>query len=505
MNLNHGKFFLLLIIIVPMLSWAGEVSSKLAQTVIYKGDVATLTLTAEGNDIKFPNITKIGSYEILGTSSRQSTTIINGNYSKSISKIYTFRPIESLVVPTYTIKVDGQEVLTAPLTLKVVKPSPASKNSPTQLEMKVNKKSAYVGEPITLELTFKSLPNINYDKIELSEPDLTKFWVKKLPNLKQGVEGDYATQTYTYVLFPQQEGNYSIEAPFAQLGTIVENGRGFFSTRQISWKKLYANSLEIEVKPLPYGLDIYGDFSISMKVDKHEVKANKPVNLTIDIKGQGNLEDIKKIELDIPNTVIYSDDTKVYNSGVTKGVFTQKIAIIADQNFTIPSVSFTFFDKKTQQKKSVKTEPITISVIGGGNQSFVASKIEEKTLPNIVKNSVKEKSMDSSELEEYSSKNSILWYMLGLISGILLTVMVWLGQKNLNKKSIKREVSILKQIKKSKDDKTLFELILPYRDDDLFIKETLHKLEKNIYASGNEKIDKSELIEVFEDLMNLEE
>jgi len=500
MNLTLGKIFLLLMI-VPILSWGGEVSSQLNQTVIYKGDVATLTLTAEGNDIKFPSITEIGTFQVLGTSSRESTTIINGKYTKSIAQTYTFKPTESLVVPTYTIEVDGQEVLTAPLTLRVVKPSQAPKDASVQLEMKVDKKSAYVGEPIKMELTFKSLPNIRYDKIELSEPDLTKFWAKKLPNLKRGSEGDYTTQTYTYILFPQQEGNYSIEAPFAQLGTITQMGRGFFSSQQISWKKLYANGLDIEVKPLPNGLDIYGDFTISMEVDKQEVKANKPVNLTIDIKGQGNLEDIEKIELDIPGTVIYSDDSKVYNSGVTKGVFSQKIAIIADQNFTIPSVTFSFFDKNTQEKKSVKTEPIDIVVIGSAMQPFVASKIEQKISSTIEEKSDNKKDVPSNEIKDCTSKNGIFGYLLGLLSGILLTTIICFMRKKLRQNRVKKEISIIKEIRKAKDDKTLFGLLLPYRDDDIFIKDSLRKLEKNIYSSGSEKVDKEELIELFEELL----
>jgi hypothetical protein len=501
MNLNLGKIFLLLII--PIVSWAGEVSAKLAQTVIYKGDMASLTLTAQGNGVEFPNITDIGTYEVLGTSSRQSTTIVNGAYSKSISQTYTFAPEQSLVIPSYKVIVDGQEVLTTPLTLKVVKPSPASKDASVQLEMKVDKHRAYVGEPIKMELIFKSLPNIQYDKIELSEPNLAKFWVKKLPNLKQGSEGAYTTQTYTYVLFPQQEGNYTIEAPFAQLGTIVEQGRGFFSTRQISWNKLYANALNIEVKPLPNGLEVYGDFSISTQVDKKEVKANKPVNLTIDIKGQGNLEDIKKIDLDIPGTVIYSDDAKVYNSGITKGVFSQKVAIIADRNFTIPSVSFAFFDKETQQEKVIKTEPIDIIVKGTPSQSYVASKIEEKVLPSPVSNVDKnEQSSVVNETACSSSQTNVLWYLLGLFSGILLSVGSWFIRQKVTQNRIPKEISMVKKIKKAKDDKSLFELLLPYRDDDPFIKESLLKLEKNIYGSGSETIDKKELLEVFEDLLS---
>ena len=58
---------------------------------------------------------------------------------------------------------------------------------------------------------------------------------------------------------------------------------------------------------------------------------------------------------------------------------------------------------------------------------------------------------------------------------------------------------MMKKIKKAKTDKALFELLLPYRDDDIVIKDALLKLEKNIYASGSETIDKDEIVEFFEE------
>ncbi len=107
----------------------------------------------------------------------------------------------------------------------------------------------------------------------------------------------------------------------------------------INWKKIYSNSLTINVRPLPNGLELYGDFKISASVDKKRVHTNKPVNLTIRVEGEGNIDDIKKFELNLDNAVIYSDEPKIKSkliNGKYYGEFTQKIAIIADNNFTIP-------------------------------------------------------------------------------------------------------------------------------------------------------------------------
>jgi hypothetical protein len=505
MNLNLGKTILLLMLL-PIMTWA-SVTAKLSKQIIYSGDQVRLIIEAEGEDVEFPDLIDISGYPVLATSNRSSMISINGDMKKTVSKSYIFQPDKDVVIPVYTVKVDGVEEMTAPLRLRVAKASGAvSKNNSVALEMSVDKKEAYVGEPITLNLTFKSLPNARYDKIELSEPDFKKFWVKKVPTLQQGVEGDYITQTYKYVLFPQEEGNFTLSSPYVRLGTRVV-GNGVFSDpffgnmgMSIHWKKLFANEVKLHIKPLPNNLEVYGDFRISAKVDKEEVKANKPVNLTIDVLGQGNIEDIKKFELDIPNAVVYSDELKVSNSGITKGVVTQKVAIVADRDFTIPSVSFSYFDAKTKKPKTIKTEPIKIKVIGGSTQSTGPSKIEQKEVPKVMEPVVEQVESNTTVLTKSQAIDKTLWFVLGLLSGIVLTLLSWFAFQKVKGRE-RKEFPMVKKIKKAKTDKALFELLLPYRDEDEVIKEALDKLEKNIYASGTQKIDKDEIIEYFEEVI----
>jgi len=481
------------------MAWA-DVSAKLSKSIIYNGDQVRLILEADGADIEFPELTDIAGYPILGTSNRSSVTYNNGNMTKSLTRSYIFQPTKDVIIPVYKVMIDGVEEMTAPLTLRVTKASGAiSIKDSVRLEMTVDKKEAYVGEPITLELTFKSLPNASYHKVELSEPELKKFWAKKVQGLKQGRDGEFTTQTYTYVLFPQEEGTFTLQPPFVRLGTRVRGGvfsDPFFGNMggRMSWKKLFANELTLNIKPLPNNLEVYGDFRITAGVDKQEVKANKPINLTIDIMGQGNIEDIQKFELDIPNAVVYSDELKVSNSGITKGVVTQKLAIVADRDFTIPSMSFSFFDAKTKKSKTIKTEPIKIKVIGSTIEAITSNSIEQKVVAKAVQPAVSEEKMVIVESEPI---DKVLWYIFGLLSGMLLTASAWFIRKKLKGRE-KKEIPFIKKIKKAKTDKELFELLLPYRDDDVVIKEALVKLEKNIYALGVEKIDRNDILEFFE-------
>ena len=256
MNLNLGKTILWLLLL-PLMAWA-DVSAKLSKSIIYNGDQVRLIIEAEGADIEFPELVDIAGFPILGTSNRSSISYNNGSMTKSLSRSYIFQPTKDVVIPVYKVIIDGVEEMTAPLTLRVTKASGAiSIKDSVRLEMSVDKKEAYVGEPITLDLTFKSLPNASYDKVELSEPELKKFWSKKVQGLKQGIDGEFTTQTYTYVLFPQEEGTFKLKPPFVRLGTRVGGGRGVFSDPffgnigvRMNWKKLFANELTLNIKPL---------------------------------------------------------------------------------------------------------------------------------------------------------------------------------------------------------------------------------------------------------------
>ncbi|MCK4442054.1 MAG: BatD family protein, partial [Sulfurovaceae bacterium] len=349
--------------------------------------------------------------------------------------------------------VDGKSYNTKELKVRVQKPNASQNGDPFVVDMKVNKSEAFIGEPIDLSVSFKRKLNARIDKLQLSDPKLEDFWVKKVDKQTQSTEGDYIVETVHYQIFPQKSGKFKIPSIEAVIG-VVQRSRGggvfddpFFSAfnQQLNWKKIYSNSLNIKVKPLPNGLELYGKYQIQAKVDKQKVHANKPVNLTITVQGEGNIDDVKKFNPTIDNTIVYADEPKIKSSlvgGVYKGEFTQKIAIIADQNFTIPSIELKYFDKDTKEVKTVSTKPIDIEVIGGGKGVTKPSSVEISPTQTI-QSPTTPQTIIKKEVVKEDGYIKYIFLALGFILGVLSIYSFNRFQNRVNKK----ESDIVKMIR----------------------------------------------------------
>jgi hypothetical protein len=498
--------------------YASIVKAVITPKALYKGDSAALVITATGEDVKFPQIDSIGGYEVTSTSVSNSTTIVNSDVSHQVSKSYFFTPLKSLNIPPYKVIVDGKEYKTEKLSVKVLKPTASKKGDDFILKIETDKKEAFVGEAINLTVTFKQKIGAKATNIELTEPKLQNFWIKKSKDIEKDEQNGYIVQKLRYLLFPQKSGEYEIKPLRANIGKLVERARrgGIFDdpffndpffddpffnrlSRDIKWQKIYSNSIKLHIKPLPNNQELFGNFKIEASVDKKRVKANKPVNLTVKVYGEGNIDDVKKFDLDIDDAIVYADDPTISSSlknGKYMGEFTQKIAIVADKNFTIPSLKLSFIDKDTKKQKTIKTAPIDIEVIGG-ESSHVVSKVETSTPKSAIKEttSVKDNDTNSTKTEQ---PNKPFEKYLYLLAGLLIGVGGMLLTSKLKTRE-KKEKTILQKIKRAKSDRELFDLLLPLAKEDDLISETLKKLEKNIYANEKNSIDKEALIEFFED------
>lgn len=494
---------IILILFITTIFTFANVTASLSSPVIYKGNIVNFIITADGSDIKFPIIKEIEGNPIIGTSSSESISMINSNVTRSISKTYSFRASKPLIIPSFIVVTDGKEYKTKELKVDVIKPTANKNGSDFIVELTVDKNESYVGEAINLTISFKSKLNTSADQIQLGEPKLENFWVKKKEKVTHSTKGNYVIQSLTYKLFPQKAGEYTIPSTETLVGKIERRQRrgGFFDdpffnsmTQQLNWQKVYSNSLKVKIKPLPNNLELYGNYKIQASVDKRKVQANKPVNLTISVKGEGNIDDVKKFNLSIDNVIIYADEPKISSKevhGIYQGEFKEKIALIADQNFTIPSLNLEYFDKSTKKVKIVKTEPINIEVIGGEKNVIKASTIEVS--PSQMLQSPK-KTETKVIIEKEDAYLKYLFLAIGFILGVILTVII----KSFKSKKTKQESNIVKAIKKTKDDRTLFNILLPHTKDSKIIANALNKLEENLYRNGKNKIDKEELMEFFE-------
>ena len=490
-------------LLIFLLTLSANVSLKTDKLALYPGDTLNITITASGKDIKFPDIDNIAGFDIVGIANGSSTTIINGNITNSQTKTYTITPNHSFTIPKLKVIVDGKAEFTKEKKITLLNPSQtptSTKGGDYELLLKADKTHLKVGESTTVKVIFKRKVTAPASKLYLDDFKNSNFWIKKVGSENEYVDGEWDVVEQTYLLFAQKSGEFTINPLKANVGILVQEKmpnsfndpffNSFFKTMR--YKKVFSNALKIKVDPLPNGLEVYGDFKIFATVDKKEADANKPVNLTIKILGEGNSEDIKKFSISIPDAVVYSDEPKVKSylkEGNYYGEFSQKVAIIADKDYTIPAITFTYFNKYQKKPVTIKTNPIHIKVKASSKSTLKDTpKIEtsSKSTP-IVK-------QETKVVYKENSFKSFVFYILGVLSGAVLSLLFF---KQKGKKLQKKEKPLEKKILKAKSDKELYDLLLPFASHDNF-KPILEKLEENLYKNSKHKIDKNEILDILE-------
>jgi len=514
MRQHRGKWLLLLLL--PIWLFAAQVEISVNKQEVVVGDRVTFTITADGYDVTFPWVDEIDGFPIIEQVEHTNMTIVNGDFHKSLSKSYTFEPTHDVTIPPFTVEVDGQTLKTKPLKIKVVqssKPS-ASQGSGVKLLLKVNKHDVMVGEPIRLDLIIKYRADAGFVKYDPQPIEFPNFWVKPFGKVEDGVDGAYRTKTHHYLLFPQKGGNFKIgpvtvkfakrtqspQTPFANDPFFND----FFTT--VEWRRYASNGIDIHVNPLPAGLELFGDFKLSVSVDKEEVEANQPVRLTIRIEGKGNIDDIQKFQPNIPNAVVYADEPVIKSrliNGDYGGLFTQTITIIADQDYTIPPLHLRYVDARTKQVVEKESQPIPIHV--KGSQPVTATQEHPITSKEVVEGpssdgTIKEHPSPLSPSSDSLSSSSDAWgwiLLLGIVIGSVATwsILHYRPQfPNISHLSHPRA----RAVRRAKDDKRLFELLLPYTKADPTIASAVQQLEENLFQGKQHRVDRKLLAEIVE-------
>jgi len=495
----------LILLLLPVILLA-NVTASVDKRAIYPGDSVTFTISATGSDIEFPKIDTIDGFSVTDSGVSTNIVIINGNMKKTKKHLYSFAPDKNVTIPSFLVKVDNKEYKTAPIAIKMLDPKSAKSTKEASLELIADKNSSYVGEPIDLELVLKIKADANIAKAQIEQPKFENFWVKQYGNMQKYQEGDYIIQKYHFIAFPQQSGTIEIKPIVAHIAKVKKDAYDpFFGSgmsislfgENLDWSQIRSNPIKIDVKPLPDNLELYGDFAISATVDKTKVSASKAVNLTIKVEGVGNIDDVKKFDIDIPNGVVYSDEPKIVSGFRGKeygGRFTQKVAIVADSNYTIPSIELKYFDKNSKKVVVKRTKPINITVIGGNSNSANATQKPKIEVANDNNYTQKPKVIVKKEASYIKYITLLVGFILGVLSVIIL--------QKIKQPKDKKELPIVKKIKKAKSDKELYKILLPYAKSTPKIDTELKKLEENIYNNKHNKINKEELIEVFEDSLD---
>lgn len=497
-NLGRGKWggvVGLLLCSVGMLFGAGVKATVNTQEVV-EGNVVELQLEATGSRVAFPHISEVEGYRVLssGTSTHHAISMMNGSTKmerKTIKRI-TFLPTKDVTIPSYHVKIDGTSYTTDPISIKMVasKAPTLSNNPPFSLQMRVEKKKVLVGESFMVTVYFSLRKDVTISQQpHYTAPTFSGFSVVKGEEKEAYIKGEYQVQEISYILTAQEEGTHTIGEAHVKVGFPDNRRQGVFSFGfglDTVWKQTVSNSETIEVVASGTPSDLVGLFEAQSSVDKTQTKANKPVNMTVTIEGEGGLESFEMPEYEIDGVTVYSDEAKVETksvNGVLQSQYSKRFVFISDKDFEIPSRRFKALDPKRNSVYEIEITGHSIEVEalqGSQEQQGVVSTVAPKreSLPKA-----------STTMEQVSQKHievieRVAWWMLGVAFLVGMLVMYLL-----------RYIPLLQRAQSYSEAQAL-KILYGHIGKAIEVEEMVRKLYARKHGDKRVKIDKKVLREM---------
>lgn len=422
----HIFVFTLMLAAVALASQAQIVVS--VPSHVEAGENFRLSYTINTQDVdEFRAGSIPGGLELIAgpyTSQQSSYRMVNGHTSSSSSITFTYTLYAakdgSFTIPPAHARINGRMV--ASRAAKVVvngrarnsggapkmhgedesrEPSMASADSKITandlfIKVTANKRRVHEQEPILL--TYKVYSLVDLTQLEGKMPDLTGFHSQEVPLPQQKsfhlerVNGKtYRAVTWSqYVMYPQMTGNLQIPS-ITFKGIVVQQNRSVdpfeaFLNGGSGYVEVHRNivapGLTVQVDPLPTKPTGFsggvGKFNISAQLTKKEVKAGDPVTLRVVVGGNGNLKLIKQPEVNFPKDfdkydAKVTDKTKLTSTGVGGNMIYDFLFVPRNQGtYTIPAVSFTYYDTDLNTYKTIRTQSFKLIVDKGDGNSTPA-------------------------------------------------------------------------------------------------------------------------------------
>ncbi|OSY88799.1 BatD protein [Tenacibaculum holothuriorum] len=342
----------------------------------------------------FKNFNVVG-----GPSQAVSQSYVNGkfSYSKSYSFILQPKKRGELTIAPASIEIDGKTLNSNPVKVIVLKAVdiPKNPNDPNyiaqqniHLVAEASKSSPYVGEGIYVEYRLYFSENVGiYDSSITEAPQYNGFWNQEIKqNRLQAKIGTYNGERYRYavlhksLLIPTKSGKLTIDPMKMDILVDVPTGRAdFFGnaiTRRVrkqfsSAKKIIrAQELPLANKPESFNGAV-GEFDFNVDLSKNTLKANESSQIKVAVSGKGNLKLFELPKIETPKELeVYQPERKekvtISASGL-RGSVTDSYTVVPEfkGKYKIPKVSFSYFNPKTKEYKTITTEDLYVDVLQG--------------------------------------------------------------------------------------------------------------------------------------------
>ena len=369
--------------------FSASFTASLDRNSVVLGEQVTLTLKFEdGQPQAISNLPQVDGLRIASSVERSANTVITGGKQTTVySYSLALEPLRvgEFVIPPFQAKVNGQDLSSQPLTLKVVAsdpsaPPPGYADKMAFLWIALPKTNLYINEPVVAEFRIYLRSDVHrYGNLQLS-PDGNGLTFSKFAEGQQ-YQRRVGAATFTVVpltmaITPVKTGTVSLN-PIN--GRIVLNTRdpmdigSFFGPPTTPQQaSLTTPKIDLQVSPLPADhvppgfSGSVGSYTMTVSAGPTNVVAGDPITLRVQISGRGALDSLTLPEPEWANFRTLPPNAKV-NATDQLGIEGSKTfeEIVTPQNSDIkalPAISFSFFDPE-QKKYRTLTHPATPLVV----------------------------------------------------------------------------------------------------------------------------------------------
>lgn len=372
-------------------AFAADVRMSVEPELISLLDRAILKIEyidAKGDAIDIPEVDGL-NIEYRGPQTQYK--FVNGQSSSSVTHTYLVTPIKTgdyTLGPVTAEYKGGRKVLTSKL--RVIKPQDdpeAQQISQIMFsEISTDRDTPYVHEPFNLELKVYirdgaqidgqfgirgGMPEsgldgeLKWEVVDRKREDrngtiFTLYTLRTTAKALTAGTFTFRPEVQLNVVIPrQQRRSWGFDDPFFG---------DFFGRQETRPIALDCNRLDVEVLPVPmegrpasYTGGV-GELDFDVSVGPKAVKAGEPVTIKMRIRGQGNLEKI------IPPGITDHHDIKLYDARTVPTQtpnevrFDQVIIPKSDSVKDIPAISFSYFNTKTADFRTITRGPFPITV-----------------------------------------------------------------------------------------------------------------------------------------------
>ena len=425
------------------------------------------SMNRDGDNFSPPNFN--GFDVVFGPGQSIKNTFING--VRSFSKVYSYvlEPTAKgkFTIGQATIVIDGKTYKSLPKEVEVTgvvenpnAPPSAESIADENLHLvaEVSNGNPYLNEAISVvyKLYVSDINVTNFRPID--NPKYNNFWSQDMPVKQYTVEdGTYDGKPYRFVvlkrvvLYPQKTGKLAIEPLSLNVSLEVPSGRRDFFGRPIytaTNKIVSAGSRTITVKELPMEgkpenfSGAVGAFNFSVSTSKTALNASESLQAIVEVNGSGNLKLFQLPDLNLPSSL------EVYEPEFEENVNTSILGMEGSvkNNYTvipsfkgkypIPGISFSYFNPKTEQYRTINSQEILINVLQGPTNSTASNASNSSvndTRQNVVTTGdqfqfikLKTTLKPTGIAYFFGSKSYFLWLLLPLL---LIPIAIIFGRK----------------------------------------------------------------------------